>query len=149
MRESRARRIGYVRIQRSGPKYQHTARPIHLSEVVTSGVSPVLHKAKGRTSLLPTGVGHREGDFMKYILLITAAVLAATPAFAREVPYRDHNARSTCTTTWIRLPENQNARAILLASGPAHSRERYRFIASKRGQTMLQASGRWCAARGL
>ena len=86
---------------------------------------------------------------MKSLLLGTALMLAATSAFAQEVPYSDHNARATCTTTWIRMPQNQNARAMLLASGPAHSRERYRFIASKRGQALLQASGRWCLARGL
>jgi hypothetical protein len=87
---------------------------------------------------------------MKYatLLLGAALVLAAIPAFAQEVPYRDANARSQCTTYWLRNV-NPNFRATLLASGPAHSSERYRFIASRKSQSMLRVSGRWCAARGL
>ena len=79
---------------------------------------------------------------------VTLAVMAADRVDPQELPYSDFNARANCMSTWTRMPENQNARAILLASGPAHSSQRYRFIASAKGQAMLRVASRWCAARG-
>jgi hypothetical protein len=82
------------------------------------------------------------------LLLGAALLVAASPAFAQEAPYRDHNTRANCTTYWLRNV-NPNARAVLMASGPAHSPERYRFIYSRKGQSMLRVATGWCAAKGL